>query len=179
MSAVLSPDGVHRYRLTRDFPAAGGDGRVLFIMLNPSTADASKDDATIRKCRGFATRWGFASLEVVNLFSFRSRHPSELWTSYSRNTEKSDDHIVDAVADARRIVVAWGHWPQADARASKVESLLRSCLVALGSSPVLWRIGGLTKDGYPRHPLMLSYSLLVAAVAVLMREAKRRVLIRG
>lgn len=159
MSAVLSLDRTHRYRLYRGWFDAGCDGRVLFVMLNPSTANASEDDATIRKCRGFAQRWGYASLEVVNLFSFRSRYPSELWANYNRNTAESDGHIVDAVADANRIVVAWGVFPKAADRAIRVDSLLRSCLVALGHAPKLWRIGDLTKDGHPRHPLMLSYSL--------------------
>lgn len=68
--AVLSEDGVYRYRLTREWGEnLDACKRVCFVMLNPSTADASKDDPTIRKCIGFATRLGFDALEVVNLFA--------------------------------------------------------------------------------------------------------------
>ena len=62
-SAVLSPCGAYRYLLTRRLGA--GTKHVTFIMLNPSTADAESDDATARKCMGFARRWGCARLRVV------------------------------------------------------------------------------------------------------------------
>ena len=75
-AAVLSPCGAYRYLLTRRF----GPGKKLatFVMLNPSTADAERDDATIRKCVGFARSWGCAGLQVVNLFAFRATDPTDL-----------------------------------------------------------------------------------------------------
>ena len=73
--AVLDPTGRYRYFLARDW---GNGPRVAFVMLNPSTADAEKDDATIRRCVGFAKLWGFASLGVVNLYGFRCTSPSRL-----------------------------------------------------------------------------------------------------
>src|SRR5689334_20041621 len=71
-SAVLSPCGLYRYRLTRRW----GDGpALLFVMLNPSTADATEDDPTIRRCTGFAKREGMPAIEVVNLFAWRATDP--------------------------------------------------------------------------------------------------------
>ena len=108
-TAVISECGRHRYRLTRTVESESSAltlGRVLYVMLNPSTATAETDDATIRKCKGFARRWGFRELEVVNLFSFRATKPKDLWASAERNTTLSDYHILAAVADADRVVFA-------------------------------------------------------------------------
>ena len=74
--AVLSPCGVYRYLLTRRL--GRGAKVATFIMLNPSRADAEKDDATIRKCMGFASRWDCARLQVVNLFALRAADPAAL-----------------------------------------------------------------------------------------------------
>lgn len=67
--AVIDPTGQYRYLLWRRI--GHGEARVGFCMLNPSTADASADDPTIRKCCGFARQWGFDVVEVVNLFAWR------------------------------------------------------------------------------------------------------------
>lgn len=161
-SAVLSPCGRHRYTLTRDVSSHAADvvpprGRVLFVMLNPSTADAEKDDPTIRKCRGFAERWGFASLEVVNLFSFRATDPDDLWRSAERNTETSDGHIIAAVERAETVVMAFGAKAKAAGRGDVVEDLIRRRLRVLGRRDWLHSIGMPAKSGAPQHPLMLSY----------------------
>lgn len=151
MTAIISPDGKHRHTLTRSWDEANY-GRVLFVMLNPSTANAEIDDPTIRKCRGFATRWGFGSLEVVNLFSFRATKPADLWRAAEQNTPESEGHIRDAVARAKEIVVAWGEQKKAYARARIVDRILRD------SETHVSRIGEVTGGGHPRHPLMLAYA---------------------
>ncbi len=74
--AVLSADGVYRYRLWRTWDAS--KPTLAFLMLNPSTADATEDDPTIRRCLGFAKEWGYGSLVVVNLFALRSPNPDAL-----------------------------------------------------------------------------------------------------
>jgi hypothetical protein len=75
-SAVVSPCGTYRYLLTRQLGAGTRLG--TFIMLSPSTADAERDDATIRKCVGFARRLGCAGLQIVNLFALRAADPAAL-----------------------------------------------------------------------------------------------------
>jgi hypothetical protein len=77
-------------------------------MLNPSTADASVDDPTIRRCTGFSEAWGFDSLTVVNLFAFRSPHPEDLAKVDDPVGPVNDLAIREAVFGASRVVVAWG-----------------------------------------------------------------------
>jgi hypothetical protein len=148
--AVLSADGRYRYLLTRDTGCLGGDGTVTFVMLNPSTADAETDDATIRRCKGFALRWGFARLLVVNLFALRGPDPGILLRVCDAEAEGPTNvrHIIDAITEAKLVVAAWGSWhPSATARpASDV------VLITWGQSKPL-RCLGKTKDGSPRHPL--------------------------
>ncbi len=105
-SAVLSPDGVYRYQLVREWDRARP--RVAFLMLNPSTADATQNDPTIRKCIAFARSWGCGSLEVVNLFAFRATDPRELGRCGARVDPVGAENDGYILAAARRasVVVA-------------------------------------------------------------------------
>src|SRR5437868_12651695 len=86
VSAVISPCGKFRYRLTRQW----GEGAALpFVMLNPSTADAEQDDPTIRKCVGFAKRMGYDGIEVVNLYAYRATKP----TQDRKSTRLNSSHV--------------------------------------------------------------------------------------
>lgn len=159
-TAILSDDGVHRYLLRRHVPGIDDDGApstcVLFIMLNPSTADATIDDPTIRKCRGFAQRWGFTAFEVVNLFSYRATRPRDLWRApVSIIGPDCDRHIIEAADRAEKIVVAWG----ADKNARCAERARRVCslIPPAPSVRLVYSIGEPSKDGHPQHPLMLAY----------------------
>ena len=76
MGAELSEDGQYRYWLSRRLSM--GERAVLFVGLNPSTADATKDDPTIRKCVGFASRWGYDWLYMGNVHAYRSTNPEGL-----------------------------------------------------------------------------------------------------
>ena len=144
-SAVLSDCGRFRYRLGRRW----GDGAALaFIMLNPSTADATSDDATIRRCIRFTREHGFDAIDVVNLFAYRATDPRDLARAGFPVGPENDGHIEDAAAKAGNICVAWGAHPEADARA---EGVLRM-LFRINVEPRCLRI---TRSGYPQHPLML------------------------
>src|SRR5437870_4841901 len=107
VSAVISPCGKFRYRLTRQW----GEGAALpFVMLNPSTADAEQDDPTIRKCVGFAKRMGYDGIEVVNLYAYRATKPADLKKAgYPRGPE-NDRHIEAALVEshANSVICAWG-----------------------------------------------------------------------
>lgn len=151
-SADLSPCGTYRYTLERwwdrEKPAA------VFVMLNPSTADAEQDDATIRRCVGFAQRWELGGLVVVNLFALRSTDPAALLTHADPVGPGNDAAIVAAAARSPVIVAAWGaHKSIRGNRDAYVRELVERDgtrqLVCLGK----------TKDGHPRHPVRLPAAL--------------------
>ena len=77
-TAEISRDGVYRYRLTRRWETDDRASMLRWIMLNPSTADASLDDPTIRRCMGFARAWGYGGIVVHNLYALRATDPRQL-----------------------------------------------------------------------------------------------------
>lgn len=145
-AATLDPTKTYRYALSRTWDV----GRpVLWIMLNPSVADADHDDPTIRRCTGFAARWGYPGIEVVNLFAYRATDPRALLANHDPVGPDNDLAIQDAAARAGIIVAAWGAFAQHYDRVQMVLLLLRR--YALHTL-------GLTKDGHPRHPLYVARS---------------------
>jgi hypothetical protein len=148
--AEISDCGHYRYRLWRRWDARGA---VAFLMLNPSTADASTDDPTIRRCMRFARSWGYGSLEVVNLFAWRCSSRVVLLTVPDPIGPLNDAAIPGVVGAADGVVCAWGAWGQgvdgiARTRARVVMELLRGCV----SASRIWCLGT-TASGHPRHPL--------------------------
>jgi hypothetical protein len=140
-SAVLSPDGVYRYRLDRVW---GAGPRVLFVMLNPSTADATQDDPTLRRCLGFARDWGYGSLTVANLYAYRATEPADLKRAVDPVGPECDYYLEQCAGEASLIVAAWGMHAHPD-RVQQVRHLLGPEVMALA-----W-----TKAGQPRHPLYI------------------------
>lgn len=146
-TATFSPNRAYRYALTRRW-AAGP--LTAFLMLNPSTADAFTNDATIRRCIGFARRWGSAGLLVVNVFALRATNPDVL-LEHPDPVGPDNDRVIAAAlpaAAATSVVAAWGTHRRLPARIPQIRALLDQ----LGL-PLLCL--GVTKAGYPRHPLYL------------------------
>lgn len=144
-TATISACGRYRYRLGRRW----GDGpALLFVMLNPSTADADQDDATIRRCTTFAAAHGHQALEVVNLYAWRATDPADLWRAADPVGPDADQHIAEAAADAGRACLAWGAQPRAEARVQQVLPLLRRHAGAIECLRI-------TRSGHPQHPLYL------------------------
>jgi len=153
--ALLSAYRLYRYRLWRCWDPTAG--RCAFVMVNPSTADESEDDATIRKCIGFAKRWGYGAIDVVNLFAWRSTDVTALLTAADPVGPENDEHLHEVMRGALRVVLAWGKHPP------KVRRLVRARLDRLEARDWLAELGdvvtfGRNEDGTPRHPLMLAYA---------------------
>lgn len=149
--AVLSDDGRYRYTLARELSlfTPGSEGTVLFVMLNPSTADALLDDATIRRCIGFAKRWGFSRLTVGNLYALRATDPRELALA-DDPVGPDNDYWLGALAEAaEQVVYAWGGNAMVPNRAADVRRLIEAIVP---SPPVCL---GRTRQGDPRHPCRL------------------------
>lgn len=143
MSAYLSDDGLYRYSLTRETGIMLGEGAVAFIMLNPSTADATKDDPTIRRCIRFARDWGFERLKVLNLYAFRATNPGELLDTDDPVGPENLCTIAKVIGGCELVVCAWGASAQPNPeQAGRVLELVSAphCLE-------------LTFQGFPRHPL--------------------------
>jgi hypothetical protein len=158
-SADFSTDGRYRYSLTRRW--RDGLPVTTFIMLNPSTADAAKDDPTIRKCIGFARRWNAGGINVVNLFAVRSTNPRALYSMRAAEAigPRNQAAIYEGCLGSGIVCAAWGLHGRLYSRDRAVLALLRHW----GILDV--RHLGLTKDGSPRHPLMVPYSVSPEALA--------------
>lgn len=148
-TALMSPCGLFRLSLTRTWDASLP--RLVFIMLNPSKANASIDDPTVRRCIGFAQALGYGSIEIVNLYAYRATNPIDLKKAGFPVGEGNDAAIVRAVARAGAVVCAWGANARALPRAAEVLDLIE-----LWCTPqaLAW-----TADGIPKHPLYLPGNL--------------------
>jgi hypothetical protein len=145
MSAGLSEDGLHRYFLTRAWSLE--TIKLVLIMLNPSTADAFRDDPTIKRCMGFARAWGYTVLEVVNLFAFRATKPAKLKKAKDPVGPENDQVIRTACFDAKRVVAAWGTH---GSYLGRDEYVMREVLAGYD---IYWIRK--TKKCKPEHPLYL------------------------
>lgn len=147
-SADISADGRYRWLLTRRWSAKPPD---VWIMLNPSTADAEVDDATIKRCIGFSRIHGAGAIHVVNLFAYRATDPNELKRPEVIDPvgEWNDAAIARAVTLARslggRVIAGWGSHATSVHRARHVADLIGGPIYCLGT----------TRGNHPRHPLYL------------------------
>jgi hypothetical protein len=142
-SAIISPCGRYRYRLDRRW----GDGPiVMWLMLNPSVADAIRDDATLRRIIDYSRRWGYAGLCVGNLFALRSTDPMGLYCRRKDDDDpvgpENDGHLVLMVAESAMIIAAWGNHGSLMGR----DKIVRTRFPGM-------RALGFTKEGQPVHPL--------------------------
>jgi hypothetical protein len=146
--AQVSPCGLYRYDLSRvwdpDRPP------VLWVMLNPSKADADVDDPTIEKVVKFSRRWGYGSLVVVNLFAWRATKPDAMLKADEPVGSLNDAWIAGWAGAVADVVCAWGTAGVHRDRGPAVLALLRG----LAGERKLWYLER-TKDGHPKHPLFV------------------------
>lgn len=148
--ARFSDCGLYRYELLRVWEPEGE--RILWVMLNPSTADGRRNDPTITRCETFSRDWGYGSLEVCNLFAWRSTDPKGLKGIADPIGPLNDAALLYAVDRAARVMVAWGNDGKLLARNLIVSDFLkphRDKVFCLGRN----------KDGNPKHPLYLAGSV--------------------
>ena len=146
-TAEISECGRYRYRLTRRWDESRP--AVMFVMLNPSTADACQDDPTISRCIGFARDWGYGELLVGNLFALRSSDPGALLRSDDPVGPDNDDALLDLAQSAALVIAAWGD----------KGAFMRRNEVALRLLPARFYALKLTQRGHPAHPLYLPSSV--------------------
>lgn len=150
---VFSECGLFRYLLEHDF---GGTGPVISLgMVNPSLANGEKNDPTMTKVDGFATRLGASKVTVWNPFARIAKDIRDLRHVADPIGPENDAYIAKAIEGADIHIVAWGPL-------SKLPKPLRGrwrsvvdVLLKAGAKPMCW---GTALDGHPRHPLMLAYA---------------------
>jgi len=141
----FSPDRVHRYTLIHRFnPLMGGDRLMLWIGLNPSTADEQRLDPTLTRIARFSEREGMDGFWMSNLFGMRATDPKVMKAAADPNGPGNDAALLKAASRCEKVVAAWGVHGEFQDRAAAVVKLLKDY--------ELWCVGT-TKDGHPRHPL--------------------------
>lgn len=142
--AEFDPTGQYRYTLSRSWDKTKPN--LGFVMLNPSRADVTRNDPTLRRCLGFAQDWGFGAVEIVNLFAYRTPHPQLLPQIADPIGGDNDHYLVQASQRSQWLVLAWGNWGRLLHRGDAVTNLLvkADC-----------RCFGFTRLSQPLHPLYL------------------------
>ena len=141
--AIISQDEKYRYQLSRIWDEE--KPKILFIMLNPSTADADVDDPTIRRVVNFAKSWGYGGVFVGNLYAFRSTDPKGLRHTDDPIGEDNIQHIQNLLGLVEKVIYAWGNNQREP-----------DWLCDLVDSPYCIDV---SKKGIPKHPLYLKSEL--------------------
>jgi hypothetical protein len=148
-SAFFSEDRLYRYELRRWW----AEGKpLLWVMLNPSTADEVQDDPTVNRCVRFSQRWGYPGLVVCNIFALRATDPKRLRDVDDPVGPRNDETIMRCVHETAAVVCAWGVHGGLRGRGDSVLALIRSAESRL---PMCL---GTTKEDHPKHPLYLPNS---------------------
>ena len=142
--AEFSDCRTYRYVLWRQWDWQGYANQVMFIGLNPSTADETEDDPTIRRCIGFAKSWGYGGLLVMNAFAFRSTDPREMKRAADPIGPANNEAFGYRRTQVGLFIAAWG----ANCSEEREQQVCR----AIGS-PI--HCLGRTHSGRPKHPLYL------------------------
>lgn len=148
-TAVYSDCERYRYSLTRVWDDAGG--KVLFVMLNPSTATEVQNDPTVERCERRARTLGFGGFRVTNIFAWRDTDPRNMKAAIDPVGPQNDATIVEGAGWASSVIAAWGTHSLHLNRGADVVALLGA------TGQPLYHLG-LTKHGHPKHPLYLPYT---------------------
>jgi hypothetical protein len=143
----FSPDRRHRYSLVHRWNPLFGERLILWIGLNPSTADERQLDPTLTRIASFSKREGFDGFWMGNLFGLRTPYPEEMMAAPDPVGPGNNAALLEAARVCEKVVVAWGVSGVFQSRAEEVVQLL--------AGHKLWCLGT-TKDGHPRHPLYVA-----------------------
>ncbi len=149
--AVFSDCGAYRYSLCRtwdrNLPA------IMFLMLNPSTADEKANDPTIERCERRARAMGYGTLLVGNIFAYRSTDPGALYSHPAPEGKDNDAYLLESAKHAKTVICGWGTHGALHDRGERVRKML-------DQSGIKTHALALNKNGSPKHPLYVAYSAL-------------------
>lgn len=149
VGASFSPCRKWRYSLWRIWEPSRP--RVAFIGLNPSTADETEDDPTVRRCINYAKTWNFGGMYMFNIFGVRATDPRQMLADDEPVGPYNDDFIIDEISQCQRIVCCWGSHGSHMKRSDEVLEILKSKKLFCF---------GLNNNGEPKHPLYLKKDLI-------------------
>lgn len=148
-TAVYSDCETYRYSLTRVWDVSGP--KVMFVMLNPSTATEVQNDPTIERCERRARSLGFGGFRATNIFAYRATDPRDMRAAADPAGPDNETAILEGLDWADQVVCAWGTNGAHRNQGPRIEVLLRS------RGQALFQLG-LSKAGHPKHPLYIAYS---------------------
>ncbi|WP_092225043.1 DUF1643 domain-containing protein [Desulforhopalus singaporensis] len=145
-TAKLSECRTYRYALWRTWD--NSKPQVMFVGLNPSTADETTDDPTLTRCINYAQSWGYGGVFMANLFAFRATNPLDMKAAYDPVGPENNKWLKHLAKDAALVVAAWGNDGSYLDRSKQVLELIphMHCLK-------------LNKSGEPAHPLYLAANI--------------------
>ena len=141
--AIISEDCKYRYVLWRIWDSS--IPLINIIGLNPSTADETVDDPTMRRCKSFSKEWGYGGFYMTNLFAFRTPYPKDLLKEVDPIGRDNNRWIKEISSKVDKVVLAWGTKGNINNRDAFVYNLVQEKSYCLA----------LTKDGFPKHPLYI------------------------
>lgn len=153
--AIFSPCRKYRYALRRIFDQERfeKEGACTFICLNPSTADETTDDPTVRRCINYAREWGYPAFIMLNIFAFRATDPEEMKRQDEPVGIDNNKHIIDICKQSGIVVAAWSNHASHMNRGHEVELLLSHYNIELHCLKIN------SSSRLPAHPLYLKKSL--------------------
>ena len=143
--ALFSECKKYRYVLWRIWD--NSKPKVMFIGLNPSTANESSDDPTIRRVRTFAKTWGYGGVYMLNLFTYITAYPEELITC-DDPLGLADYYLLEYAKKCEKIIFAWGNFKECKSRANEIIKMFKGFALLKN------------KDGSPRHPLYVPNNII-------------------
>jgi hypothetical protein len=149
--AVFSPCERYRYVLWREWDTSLPS--IAFCMLNPSTADERKNDATIERCKRRAEMLGYGRIDIVNLFAFRSTDPRLLYKQADPVGPHNFEAIVQAVKRNDMLICGWGRHGAFCRMGANIKHRMQQFY------PSKLRVLVVNKDGSPKHPLYIAYDV--------------------
>ena len=129
--------------------------KIMFLMLNPSTADEIQSDPTVTRCKNYAKQWEYGRIYVCNIFAYRATNPADMKAQEDPIGDLNDNYIKNIAGLVNTVVCAWGTHGKYQNRGKEVLELLTK----EGYSDKLYALG-VNKDGTPKHPLYLRKNLV-------------------
>jgi hypothetical protein len=151
MSAVISDCGQYRYLLARGPEPTPSNSTAIWIMLNPSTADAETDDPTIRRVVSFSAREGHERVVVANLFALRATSPHQLLINGRPLGPMNKAYLTEIISGNKDLIVAWGTWGDR----VDPDQVKWFCDLCERAGTRMWCLGT-NKEGSPKHPLYVT-----------------------